>query len=163
MTTTTAATLPSQYLTFVVGADEYGVGILRTKEIIEYDTLTTVPNAPPFVRGVVNLRGAVVPVVDLAVRFGREPVVLTPRSCIVVVEAQAPHGTALTGILADRVSAVAELPADAIEPPPSFGAGVQADCLHGLGRADKRFVLLLDIDRVLGGAAAPVAEAAGSA
>jgi purine-binding chemotaxis protein CheW len=139
----------SQYLTFIVGDAEYGVGILRAKEIIEYDTITTVPNAPHFVRGVINLRGRVVPVVDLAVRFGREPAEATSRSCIVVVEVDRDGVRDVVGIVADRVSQVAELPPSAIEPAPAFGSGVRTDWLLGLGRAEKGFVLLLDTDRVL--------------
>ncbi len=150
--------LPRQYLTFVVGAEEYGVGIMQAKEIIEYDTVTTVPNAPPEIRGVINLRGSVVPVVDLAVKFGGRPSEPTRRSCIVVVEVASDAGTQVTGIVADRVTQVADLPADAIEPVPPFGTGPRADWLLGLGRADKRFILLLDTDRLLGGTdAAPAA------
>lgn len=139
----------TQYLTFVVGDEEYGVGIRQAKEIIEYDTVTTVPNAPTFIRGVINLRGSVVPVVDLAVKFGRTPGAVTRRSCIVVVEVR--HGGAATvmGIVADRVTQVAELAPDAIEPAPAFGTGIRTDWLHGLGRVDKRFLLLLDTDRLL--------------
>jgi len=139
----------TQYLTFVVGDEEYGVGIRQAKEIIEYDTVTTVPNAPAFIRGVINLRGHVVPVVDLAVKFGRTPGAVTRRSCIVVVEVRQEGGAAVMGIVADRVSQVAELPASAIEPAPAFGTGIRTDWLLGLGRADKRFLLLLDTDRLL--------------
>lgn len=139
----------SQYLTFVVGDAEYGIGILRAKEIIEYDTVTAVPNAPPFVRGVINLRGRVVSVVDLAVRFGRQPADVTRRSCIVVVEVDRSGTRDVVGIVADRVSQVVELPADAIEAAPAFGTGVRTDWLLGLGHADKGFVLLLDTDRML--------------
>jgi purine-binding chemotaxis protein CheW len=150
----------SQYLTFVVGDAEYGIGILRAKEIIEYDTVTVVPNAPPFVRGVINLRGRVVSVVDLALRFGRPPAEATRRSCIVVVEVDRAGTTDVVGIVADRVSQVVELPADAIEPAPPFGTGVRTDWLLGLGRADKRFVLLLDTDRMLTDWEASAEEAA---
>jgi purine-binding chemotaxis protein CheW len=139
----------TQYLTFVVGDEEYGVGILQAKEIIEYDTITTVPNAPAFIRGVINLRGSVVPVVDLAVKFGRAPSAVTRRSCIVVVEVKHAGNATVMGIVADRVTQVAELAADAIEPAPDFGTGVSADFLRGLGRSGKRFILLLDTDRLL--------------
>jgi len=141
--------LKRQFLTFVVGDEEYGVGITQAKEIIEYDTLTAVPGAPVFIRGVINLRGHVVPVVDLAVKFGRPASTLGRRSCVVVVEVQGEEGGTVMGILADRVSLVAELPPDAIEPAPTFGTGVRTDWLLGLGRMDKRFILLLDTDRVL--------------
>ena len=139
----------SQYLTFVVGEVEYGIGILRAKEIIEYDTITAVPNAPAFVRGVINLRGRVVSVVDLAVRFGREPAEVTRRSCIVVVEVVRDGRRDVVGIVADRVSQVVELPPEAIESAPAFGTGVRTDWLIGLGHVDKHFVLLLDTDRML--------------
>ncbi len=151
----------TQYLTFVVGDEEYGVGIRQAKEIIEYDTVTTVPNAPAFIRGVINLRGSVVPVVDLAVKFGRKPGAVTRRSCIVVVEVRQDTGSAVMGIVADRVTQVAELPADAIEPAPAFGTGIRTEWLLGLGRADKRFLLLLDTDRLL--AASQLEDAAAAA
>jgi purine-binding chemotaxis protein CheW len=149
MTIAQADPLSTQYLTFVVGEEEYGVGITRAKEIIEYDTVTTVPNAPPFIRGVINLRGSVVPVVDLAVKFGRRSSAVTRRSCIVVVEVDLDGNRTVMGIVADRVSQVADLPPSAIEPPPAFGTGVRTEWLLGLGRADKRFLLLLDTDRAL--------------
>ena|SRR6185503_52126 len=149
MTTMQVDARQTQYLTFVVGDEEYGVGILRAKEIIEYDTVTTVPNAPAYIRGVINLRGSVVPVVDLAVKFGRQAGAVTRRSCIVVVEVKLDDSRHVMGIVADRVSQVAELPPESIEPPPAFGAGVRSEWLLGLGRADKRFVLLLDTDRAL--------------
>src|SRR3954471_8319631 len=133
----------TQFLTFVVGDEEYGVGIRQAKEIIEYDTVTTVRNAPAWIRGVINLRGSVVPVVDLAVRFGRTPGDVTRRSCIVVVEVRGAQGAMVMGIVADRVTQVAELTAGDMEPAPSFGTVVRTDWLHGLGRVDKRFLLLL--------------------
>ena len=151
MTPESMGSQAGQYLTFVVGTEEYGVGIMRAKEIIEYDTVTTVPNAPAFIRGVINLRGSVVPVVDLAVKFGRPRSSVTRRSCIVVVEVDGEEGRAVMGVLADRVSEVVDLPAGAIEPPPAFGTGVRTDWLLGLGRAERRFLLLLDTDRALTG------------
>lgn len=149
MTTTKTDPLQTQYLTFVVGEEEYGVRILRAKEIIEYGVVTTIPNAPPFIRGVINLRGSVVPVVDLAVKFGGAGSVPTKRSCVVVVEVERDGQQTVMGIVADRVTQVAELPDDAIEPAPSFGTGVRTDWLLGLGRTDRRFILLLNTDRVL--------------
>lgn len=149
MTTTKTDPLQTQYLTFVVGEEEYGVRILRAKEIIEYGVVTTIPNAPPFIRGVINLRGSVVPVVDLAVKFGGAGSAPTNRSCVVVVEVERDGQQTVMGIMADRVSQVAELPADAIEPAPAFGTGVRTDWLLGLGRTDRRFILLLNTDRVL--------------
>ncbi len=159
MTATQTEGAPTQYLTFVVGHEEYGVGIMQAKEIIEYDTVTAVPNAPPEIRGVINLRGNVVPVVDLAVKFGATPSEVTRRSCIVVVEVAGEAGRQVVGIVADRVTQVTDLAADAIEPVPSFGTGPRAEWLVGLGRADKRFLLLLDTDRLLGGMDATPAAA----
>ena len=139
----------TQYLTFAVGDEEYGVGVLQAKEIIEYDTVTTVPNAPAFIRGVINLRGSVVPVVDLAVKFGRQSSAVTRRSCIVVVEVKQDDAVTVMGIFADRVTQVADLTADEIEAAPTFGTGVRTDWLVGLGRVGKRYLLLLDTDRLL--------------
>jgi len=147
--TNTASVDRTQFLSFVLVGEEYAVDILRVKEIIEYDTVTTVPNAPRFIRGVINLRGSVVPVVDLAVKFGRIPSPVTRRSCIVVVEVQRDGQRTVMGIAADRVSQVAELAPGTIEPAPDFGTGVRSDWLQGLGRSDKRFILLLNTDRVL--------------
>jgi len=149
MTNTKTDPLQTQYLTFVVGEEEYGVRILRAKEIIEYGVVTTIPNAPPFVRGVINLRGSVVPVVDLAVKLGLPESVVTKRSCVVVVEIVLDGERTVMGLLADSVSQVLDLPATEIEPPPPFGTRIRVECLLGMGRAGKRFVLLLDIDRLL--------------
>ncbi len=143
--------MQTQYLTFAVVDAEYGVGILQAREIIEVDTITTVPNAPAFVRGVINLRGSVVPVVDMAVKFG--------RPCIVVVEVEGEAGRSVVGLLVDRVSQVADFAPETIESAPDFGTGVRTDWLMGLGRVDKRFVLLLDTDRMLGARDLPAALA----
>jgi purine-binding chemotaxis protein CheW len=153
------AQMQTQYLTFAVVDAEYGVGILQAREIIEVDTITVVPNAPAFVRGVINLRGSVVPVVDLAVKFGRPASVLTRKSCIVVVEVEGEEGRSVVGLLVDRVSQVADFAPEAIESAPDFGTGVRTDWLLGLGRVDKRFVLLLDADRMLGARDLPAALA----
>lgn len=141
----------AQYLTFSMGGEEYAVNILRVKEIIEYDTLTKVPGTPPAIRGVINLRGNVVPVVDLALRFGLVPNPVTKRSCIVIVEVDAGGERAVMGILADSVSEVLALAPDQVEPPPAFGTRAKVDFLSGMGKVGRKFVLLLDVDRVLGG------------
>jgi purine-binding chemotaxis protein CheW len=138
-----------QYLSFQVAGEEYALGILRVREIIEYGVVTRVPLTPPWIRGVFNLRGGVVPVVDLAVKFGVPREEITPRTCIVIVEADLGGETVLMGLVADAVNQVMELRPDDIEPPPSFGTRVRVDYLGGVARAGKGFVLLLDIDRVL--------------
>ncbi|HET8647568.1 MAG TPA: chemotaxis protein CheW [Vicinamibacteria bacterium] len=140
---------PGQYLGFHVGDQEYGVPILTIREILEYEPVTRVPSAPPSVRGVINLRGSVVAVVDLALKLGLAGTRATARTCIVIVEALLHGRPAVVGLLADAVSHVIELAPRDIEPPPSFGTRPRAEYLHGLGKVGRRFVLLLDIDRVL--------------
>ena len=123
------AALPSQFLTFLVGEDQYAVGILHIKEIIEYGSLATVPMMPDCVRGVINLRGAVVPVMDLSARFGRGPAAIGKRSCIVIVETEGAPGEAkqVLGMLVDAVNAGVEIAAADIEPAPSFGTRIRPD------------------------------------
>ena len=139
----------NQYLTFYVAGEEYAVTILKVTEIIECVSLTYVPGTPSWIRGVLNLRGAVVPVVDLAVKFGLAPTVLTPRTCVVMVELEHEGERLVLGVMADSVHQVVELGPDQIQPPPSFGPKVRVDCIQGMGNSGAGFVVLLDIDRVL--------------
>ena len=141
-----------QFLTFFIRAEEYAVGILRVREIIEYESVTRVPGLPSHVRGVINLRGSVLPVIDLAAKFGHEDAATTRTSCIVVVETRFDGETVVVGLVADAVSEVVEISEGAVEPPPSFGTGVRIDFLSGMGKLDSRIVLLLDIDRVFAAA-----------
>jgi purine-binding chemotaxis protein CheW len=138
-----------QHLTFLLGGEAFAIGILRVKEIIEYSGLTPVPLMPSCVRGVINLRGAVVPVVDLAARFGRAPVRVTRRTCIVIVEVESDGEHQDIGVTVDAVSAVLDIPGRDIEAAPAFGAGIRPDMIHGMARIDGRFVIVLDMDRVL--------------
>jgi purine-binding chemotaxis protein CheW len=138
-----------QYLTFVLGGETYAVGILAIKEIIEFGRLTTVPMMPAFVRGVINLRGAVVPVIDLEARFGRGETRVGRRSCIVIVEIAAEDGAQVVGILVDQVNEVMEIPATEIEPAPAFGAGLRPDFIAGMARQDSGFVVILAMAAVL--------------
>jgi purine-binding chemotaxis protein CheW len=147
--TNTSSVPRTQFLSFVLAGEEYAVEILRVKEIIEYDSLTRVPAMPPAVRGVINLRGRVVPVVDLALRFGLPESVITPRSCIVMVEIGTDEGALVMGIITDAVSEVLDLTAEQIQPPPSFGTSVGCEYLDGMAEASKKFVMLLNIDRAL--------------
>jgi len=150
----------TQYLSFQLAGEEFAFGILRVKEILEYDTLTRVPNAPPAVRGVINLRGAVVPVLDLAHLFAVPATAVTKRSCVIIVEVRVDEQQLVMGILADAVNQVIELAPEAIEPPPAFGSRVRVDYLVGMGKMDSRkFVLILDIDRLLGDVSSAVAAA----
>lgn len=139
----------SQYLTFTIADEQYAVGVGHVKEIIGYDAPTKVPATPPWIRGVINLRGLVVPVVDLAAKFGRPATEVTRRTCVVIVDAQFADGVVTMGVVADGVSQVLELTADDIQPPPSFGMSVRIEYLLGLVTLGKQFALLLDIDRVL--------------
>ena len=149
MSSQTAAAGETQYLGFHVAEEEYAIGILRVREILEYDTATRVPGTPRSIRGVINLRGRVVPVVDLAVKLGLPESQITKRTCVVVVEVDLGGERSVMGVLADSVSQVLDLPQGEIEPPPPFGPRVRVECLVGMGRAGKRFVLLLDIDKLL--------------
>lgn len=139
----------SQYLTFQIAGEAYAVGIMQVREIIQYETVTKVPKTPPWIRGVINLRGGVVPVVDLAVKFGLSPTPVKKSTCIVISEVFLGSEQAVIGVLADAVSQVIELGADEIAAPPSFGTAVRADFLLGMGKVGRDLVLMLDIDRVL--------------
>jgi len=144
-----------QYLTFSLGEEMFAIGILAIREIIEYGNLTEVPMVPPFIRGVINLRGAVVPVVDLSVRFGRAAGEVTKRTCVVIIETGAAgegyqgQQSHQMGIVVDAVSEVLEIPAADIEPPPEFGARIRIDFISGMGKVNGKFVVLLDVNRIL--------------
>lgn len=138
-----------QYLTFFVGGEEYAVNILKVKEIIEYGTVTTVPNTAPWIRGVTNLRGNVVPVIDLAVKFGLSRSEASKFSCIVITEVSCEGERITMGVIADSVSQVLDLSAEQIEAPPAFGTRVRIEFLLGMGKIGKKFCLVLDIDKVL--------------
>lgn len=140
---------PTQYLTFNLGSEMFAVGILNVKEIIEFGELTEIPMMPASLRGVINLRGRVVPVVDLAVRFGGECTQPAKRTCIVIVEVEDQGDRHDIGVMVDSVSEVLEIPASEIEPPPSFGARIKTDFIQGMGKTGGRFVILLNISRVL--------------
>jgi len=153
----------TQYLTFYLAGEEYAIGILQVKEILEYDTLTKVPQTPPSIRGVINLRGSVVPVVDLAAKFGLPASPVTKRTCIVIVEVDLAGQRTVMGVLADAVSQVMDLTAADIEAPPAFGTSVRVDYLQGMGKVGKKFVLILDVDRVLSAPELLAAEALAAA
>jgi len=147
--TETGGTEGQQFLTFTLGGEMFAIEILNIKEIIEYGHLTTVPMMPDFVRGVINLRGRVVPVIDLSVRFGRKATEITKRTCNVIIEVQAESETIDIGIVVDAVSEVLEIPAAEIEPPPSFGAKIRADFISGMGKVKGEFVIILGLNKVL--------------
>jgi purine-binding chemotaxis protein CheW len=157
---------PTQHLTFQLAGEEYAIAILPVREIVPFSPLTAVPQAPPSVRGVVNLRGSVVPVIDLAVKFSLPASPLTKRTSIVILEIESEEEKTVVGILADAVNQVVAWHADDILPVPAFGTQARVDFLRGMAKAGDRFVLILNIDKVLAAAepsaARPVAAYAAS-
>jgi len=139
----------SQFLTFLLAGEMFAIPILNIKEIIEYGALTTVPMMPPFIRGVINLRGSVVPVIDLAARFGRKSTAITRRTCIVIIEIESDDAKQDVGVMVDAVNEVLEIPQTEIEQPPSFGARIRADFIQGMGKINGKFVIILDVNQVL--------------
>lgn len=138
-----------QYLTFMLSGETYAISILRIKEIIQYGSLTEVPRMPDFIRGVINLRGAVVPVIDLSARFGKPPTPVGRRNCIIIIEVALGAETQNVGVMVDAVNAVLEIPDSEIEPAPTFGANIRADFIAGMGKINGKFVIILNIQQVL--------------
>ena len=138
-----------KYLSFSLGNEEYGIGILKVKEIIGMMTITSIPQTPKFVKGVINLRGRVIPIIDLRLKFGMEPMDYTDRTCIIVVEIEGPGGTIQIGNVVDSVSEVLNIRADQIEKPPTFGASLNTNFILGMAKMESGVKILLDIDRVL--------------
>ncbi len=139
-----------QYLTFLLNAEMFAIAILNIKEIIEYGNLTEVPMMPAFIRGVINLRGSVVPVVDLSSRFGRGRTEVSRRTCIVIIEVQGSDDTRQDiGVVVDSVSEVLEIPSSEIEPAPAFGARIRVDFIAGMGKVAGKFVIILNANKVL--------------
>ncbi|MFM1988282.1 MAG: hypothetical protein RJA99_1239 [Pseudomonadota bacterium] len=137
----------AQFLTFTLGEEVFALDIRTVREIIQYGPMTTVPLMPSFVRGVINLRGAVVPVIDLQARFGRAGAEVGKKTCIIIFDAERDGERTELGLLVDAVSEVVEIAADMIEPPPNFGATVRRDFIRGMGKHGGRFVILLEPDR----------------
>ncbi|MBW9104912.1 chemotaxis protein CheW [Paraburkholderia phenoliruptrix] len=140
---------PAQVLTFMLANEAFGIGILSIKEIISYTAMTTVPMMPALARGVINLRGAVVPVMDLLARFGRPSSEVTKRTCIVIVEVQLAGERQDIGIVVDAVNEVLEIPASDIEPPPSFGSSIRTEFIQGMGKVRGKFVILLALQHMM--------------
>jgi purine-binding chemotaxis protein CheW len=140
---------PTQYVSFLIAGEEYAISILRAREIVEYDTLTRVPRAPHGVRGVWNLRGQVIPVIDLAEKLGLPPTEPSRWTCILIVEIEFGGERALMGMMIDAVSEVIDFMPTDIDPTPTFPAAARLDYLAGIGKVGKKLVMLLDIDRLL--------------
>lgn len=148
-TTAAASGQAGQYLTFVLGAETFAIGIMAIKEIIEYASLTEVPMMPSYVRGVINLRGAVVPVLDLPVRFGKASSAVTKRTCIVIIDVMLGSERHVLGLVVDAVNAVLDIPPGDIEPPPAFGASIRTEFIRGMVKINSKFVIVIDVDHVL--------------
>jgi len=135
----------SQLISFEVGQEEYGLEILRVKEVIRLREITRLPRAPSFVKGIINLRGDVIPIVDLRDRFALEHQEYTPMTRVIVVDVEG----RLVGMVVDAASQVVRIPADQIQPPPPIVGGLSAQYIKGVGKLDSRLIILLDIDRIL--------------
>jgi purine-binding chemotaxis protein CheW len=144
-----AGDMPAQFLTFYLGEEVFGMDIRGVREIIQCAPMTALPLMPGFVRGVINLRGAVVPVIDMHARFGRPAAVIGKKSCIVIVDSMRDGERGELGLLVDSVSEVIKIAAGQIEPPPDFGNAMRRDFIRGMGKVGQRFVVLIDPDRAL--------------
>ncbi len=138
-----------KYLTFKLGAEEYGLEILKVQEIIKMMEITKVPRTPDYVRGVINLRGKVIPVVDLRLKFGMDAKETTDKTCVIVVQVRRNDATVTMGIIVDEVSEVLDITGEQIEPPPEFGTTVDTAFILGMGKVAKKVIMLLDADKVL--------------
>lgn len=139
----------NQYLAFSSGGETFAIDIRSVREVIQYEGLTEVPLMPPFIRGVINLRGAVVPVIDLAVRLGRKQAEVARRTCVVILEVPSGEDTAVVGVLVDSVNEVLDIAQAEIDPAPSFGSNPRSEVISGVGKVGGRFVILLDVGHVL--------------
>lgn len=138
-----------KYLTFTLNEEEYGIGILKVKEIIGMMSITSVPRTPEFVKGVINLRGKVIPVMDLRLKFSMGEIPYTDRTCIIVVEIDSQDSTVLIGIVVDAVSEVLNITENEIEEAPTFGSKLDTDYILGMAKMEGGVKILLDIDKVL--------------
>jgi len=140
----------SKFLTFVLGQEEYGLEILKVREIFGYMNITSVPQTPSYVKGVINLRGKVIPVVNLRSKFGMPEIEVSDETCIIVVDIVCGSASIETGIVVDKVSEVLDILGSNIEPPPQFGNAVDTKFILGMGKVNERVKILLDINAVLG-------------
>jgi len=137
-----------QYLTFQLAEEVFALEVAKVREVLDFTTITKIPRTPEFMRGVINLRGSVVPVVDLRLGFGMTRTERTVKTCIIVVEVSLGGENLVVGALADSVEEVIDIEPDQIQPAPQIGTSVRTDFIKGMGRRDSGFVMILDIDRV---------------
>ena len=148
---TTCTAMAGKYLTFELGGEVYGIQILKVQEINGIMTVTKIPRTPDFVRGVINLRGKVIPVFDLRIKFGLDARADTDRTCIIVIQVARGDAMVVMGTIVDEVSEVLDIRQEQIEPQPEFGTMVEADFIMGMGKVDQKVIMLLDTDQVLSG------------
>jgi purine-binding chemotaxis protein CheW len=138
----------AQYLTFFLGDETFSLEIGRVREVLDYTIITRVPRMPDYVQGVINLRGSVVPVIDLRLKFGMPPIAVSVNTCIIIVEATVNGDSVVLGLLADSVQEVIELEGGSVQPAPRIGTKLDTGFIRGIGRQDDQFIIILDIDRV---------------
>ncbi|MGM0787505.1 MAG: chemotaxis protein CheW [Thermodesulfobacteriota bacterium] len=143
------AGLAGKYLTFLLEDESYGIEILKVQEIIGMQTITRIPRTPEYVKGVINLRGKVIPVIDLRLRFGIEAAEVSRKTCIIVVQVSKSDASVTMGIVVDEVSEVLEISSNEIEPAPSFGTRVETSFILGMAKTEDSVKILLDIDRIM--------------
>jgi len=141
-----------QFLTFILSNEEFAVPIMQVKEIIEYHDLTSVPMVPEFIAGALNLRGKIVPVINLAIKFGMTPSKITQRTCVVIMDVMLDNEPAVMGMLVDKVLQVIDITDENIDAAPSLGARIRTDFIRGMGKLEERFVIILAINKVLSAA-----------
>lgn len=139
----------NQYLTFILGDEEYGVDILRVQEIKGYDKVTDIPNTPDYMMGVINLRGTIVPIIDLRRRFGLDRLEYGPTTVVIVIKVETVNGSRVMGIVVDAVSDVYDIAQEDLQPPPDFGTGISVDFVKGLATVGEKMIIMLDTDRLL--------------
>lgn len=138
----------TQFLTFKLGEELFALDIGKVREVLDFTSITKVPQTPDYMRGVINLRGSVVPVVDMRVKFGMPPAEKTVHTCIIIVEVEMDGEKVVMGAMADAVQEVLDLEPDQIEPPPRLGTKLNSDFIRGMGRLNDHFIIILDIDRI---------------
>jgi purine-binding chemotaxis protein CheW len=138
----------TQYLTFRLDEEIFALDITKVREVLDYTTVTRVPQTPDFMRGVINLRGSVVPVVDLRLKFGMSATESSVNTCIIITEVQVDNETVVLGALADAVQEVLDLDAGSIAPPPRIGTKLRTEFIKGMGKQNDRFIIILDVDTV---------------
>ena len=138
----------NQYLTFTLDNEQYAIGVAKVREVLEHTKITKLPRTAVFMKGIINLRGAGVPVIDLRLKFGLPETPITKDTSIIVMEVESQDGSVVVGALADAVHEVVDIEANAIEPAPRFGTRLAAEFIKGVGKKDDLFIIILDIDRI---------------